>query len=140
MSHVFRVSVPDISATWANVVPMFTKLFAESKTHEAEDVRQTLLVQAAQLWVQWNTETATIEAAFVTEFVKYPRGIWLRLWLGGALPDAPLDYDLVRDALTVWAKQNGARGFEIIGRPGWLRKLHEAKLEGLCLRSTFDER
>jgi hypothetical protein len=138
VSNVFRVALPDISATWARLTPLFAPIFAKAVTHEPEDVRQILLAQEAQLWVQWNVETKTIEAAFVTQFVKYPRGIWVRLWLGGALPDVPVDYDGVRGALTFWARQNGARGFEIVGRQGWLRRLPEAVLEGLCLRSTFD--
>lgn len=136
---VFRVALPDISATWAHVLPFFAPIFASSRTHLPDDVRLILLAQQAQLWVQWNTVTATIEAAFVTEFIKYPRGIWVRLWLGGAPAESLVDYDAVRGALTLWARQNGARGFEIVGRHGWLRKLPEAVLEGLSMRSTFDE-
>jgi hypothetical protein len=79
-----------------------------------------------------------MEAAFVTEFVGYPKGIWVRLWMAGTARETAVDYDAVRGALTIWAKHNKARGFEIIGRQGWLRKLGESRLEGLCLRSVFD--
>lgn len=136
---VFRVSPPDICPTWAVIEPFFCPVFQDCKTHLPEDVRDILLSQQAQLWVQWNGTVRQIEAAFVTEFVKYPRGIWVRLWLGGAKMDKKVDYRAVRGALTIWARNNGCRGFEIIGRHGWLRKFPESVVEGLCMRTTFDE-
>lgn len=136
---VFRVKPPDVSGTWVNVVDFFKPIFATSKTHEPDDVRDILLTNKAQLWVQWNITEAKIEAAFVTEFVGYPMGVWIRLWLGGAAHDAKVDYKAVEGALTIWARQNCCRGFEIVGRHGWLRKFPSAVVEGLCLRTTFDE-
>ena len=137
---VFTVKPTDISATWANVVWILQANFCRmSKTHEPDDVRDILLTQKAQLWVQWNITEAKIEAAFVTEFVGYPMGVWIRLWLGGAAHDAKVDYQAVERALTNFARQNACRGFEIIGRHGWLRKFPSAVVEGLCLRTTFDE-
>src|ERR1700761_8545632 len=131
---VFRVAPPDISATWAMVKNFFNPIWADCQTHVADDVLKILLLQQSQLWVQWNSTEGKIEAAFVTEFIGYPKGMWIRLWLGGGAPDAKVDYQAVRGALTVWARQNCARGFEIIGRHGWLRKFHDAKVEGLCMR------
>jgi hypothetical protein len=135
---VFRIAPPEVTATWARVVGFFSPVFAQCKTHDPDDVRQAILLQKAQLWVQWNSTDAVIECAFVTEFIGYPKGVWVRLWLGGAAPDAKVDYHAVQGALTLWARQNSARGFEIVGRHGWLRKFPEAVLEGLCMRSTFD--
>jgi hypothetical protein len=135
---VFRVQLTDISATWELVKGYFAPVFAEAKTHTPEDVRLILLRQGAQLWVQWNLGTQAIEAAFVTEMVIYPRGVWVRLWLGGAQPGAKVDYQAVRGAMTLFATQNGAMGFEITGRHGWLRKFPEAVVEGLMMRVTFD--
>jgi len=136
---VFAVKPCDVSATWANVVDFFKPIFATSRTHEPNDVRDILLTQKAQLWVQWNITEAKIEAAFVTEFIGYPMGVWIRLWLGGAAHDAKVDYQAVERALTNFARQNSCRGFEIVGRHGWLRKFPSAVVEGLCLRTTFDE-
>jgi hypothetical protein len=138
MISVFRIAPPEITATWERVVGFFAPIFADCKTHNEEDVRLSLLIQTSQLWIQWNAETKVIEAAFVTEFANYPRGLWVRLWLAGVNGNVKVDYDAVRGAITVWAKQNKALGFEITGRQGWLRKLCEARLEGVCLRSVFD--
>lgn len=135
---VFRVQLADVTPTWAIVSSFFAPIFADAKTHTPEDVRQILLAGRAQLWVQWRIQEQEIEASFVTEFVTYPRGVWIRLWLGGARPGTKVDYHAVKGAMTLFARQNGARGFEITGRHGWLRRFPEAVVEGLMMRVTFD--
>lgn len=134
---VFCVAPQDVDAAWSVSSRFLGKVFAESKTHTADDVRDILLEKRANLWVQWCIDTGIVEAAFVTEFVKYPKGVWVRLWLGGAHSGSGVDYLLAEDALTKWAKQNGCRGFEIVGRHGWARKFPDAVVEGLCMRTTF---
>ena len=135
---IFRVSVPNISSTWAYIQPWFASIFADKPTHTPDDVWQMLLAERAQLWIQFCQETGAIEAAFVTEFAAYPRGVWVRIWLGAAPPKVKIHYNMVKAAMNEWARMHGARGFEIIGRHGWLHKFPEAVVEGLCMRVTFD--
>lgn len=135
---IFRVQLTDISSTWALVKGYFAPIFADCVTHTPEDVRLLLLDQRAQLWVQWNVVTGIIEAAFVTEMVVYPRGVWVRVWLGGVRPGEKADTRGVRGAIVLFAKQNGALGLEVTGRHGWLRRFPDAKVEGLMMRVTFD--
>ena len=135
---VFRVSLPNVTAAWGHVLPWFASIFADRLTHTPEDVRQLLLAERAQLWVQFCEKTGEVEAAFVTEFAVYPRGVWVRIWLGAAPPKVEIHYEMVRAAMSEWARMNGCRGFEIIGRHGWLRKFPEATVEGLAMRVTFD--
>jgi hypothetical protein len=135
---VFRVQVPNITPAWNVLMPLFQPIFDDRPTHTAEDVRLLLMAQQAQLWIQWNQDTAQMEAAFVTEFAVYPRGIWVRIWLGAAQPKTKVEYSLVRAAMTEYARTNGCRGFEVNGRHGWIHKFPEAKVEGLAMRVTFE--
>ena len=135
---VFRVALPNLAATWAIVSPWMASIFADRPTHTPDDVFRSLLAEQSQLWVQFCQDDGAIEAAFVTEFAVYPKGIWVRIWLGAAPPRVKIEYDLVRAAMTEWARMHGARGFEVTGRHGWLHKFPEATVEGLTMRITFD--
>jgi len=135
---VFRVSLPNVTPAWFRVLPWFASIFADRPTHTPEDVRLSLLAERSQLWVQFCEASGEVEAAFVTEFAVYPRGVWVRIWLGAAPPKVKIHYELVRAAMSEWARMNGCRGFEIIGRHGWMHKFPEATVEGLAMRVTFD--
>src|SRR5271157_2675030 len=133
---VFRVALPNVTPVWNQVAPWFEPIFAERPTHNAHDVWKIIMSEQAQLWVQWCQDQQRIESAFVTEFGVYPRGVWVRIWLGAALPKTNVEYSLIQAAMSEWARTHGARGFEIIGRHGWLHKFPEAKVEGLAMRVT----
>lgn len=129
---IFQVAVSNITPAWPQLEPILGAALALSSTHDLESVRRALMGQSAHLWVQWDGER--IEAAVVSEFVHYPTGIWNRVWLGGARPDAKMDIDGFVSAMTEWGRAHGCVGLEAIGRHGWLRKCPEARAEGLVMR------
>jgi len=132
-SRVFQVSVENVMPLWPMWEPMLNRALRQVETHDALDVRRMVLGEQAHLWVQWND---VLEAFVVSEFVTYPKGVWLRLWLAAAAPDAELRDDLFEDTLAVWKDAHNCRGFEVIGRMGWLRRFPEARFCGAVLRTA----
>jgi len=132
MADIFQVAVANVTPLWPQLESILAPALALTSTHDPEDIRRALLGQAAHLWIQWNGEH--VEAAVVSEFVHYPRGIWVRAWLAGARDDARMDDRGFHEALMAWCKMHGCIGFEAVGRHGWLRKFPDAHAEGLVMR------
>jgi hypothetical protein len=135
LSVVFRVAPTNVTPLWPKIEPAVAELLHDRPTHTSEDVRQSLLKESAQLWIQMWREP---EAFIVTEFAVYPRGTWVRVWECGTLPGFRLNTRAFFDQLEMWRKMHGCRGFEAIGRHGWLRRVPSASPEGLVMRSTVD--
>lgn len=57
----------------------------------------------------------------MTEFVDYPRGCWLRVWLGAAATDTKMMKEQFQKEILNFAKLNFCAGIENIGRAGWLK-------------------
>ena len=129
---VMRVAVDNIMPLWPQIEPLIAEALSVCQTHDTEDVRRMLLAQSAQLWIQWEDRVLGL---LITEFVSYPKGIWVRIWLAAAAQNAKLDYVSLYDTLSKWRDANGCRGFEALGRPGWLRKFPEFRVEGLVMRT-----
>lgn len=106
-----------------------------ASTHTDEDVRRALLAGQSQLWAQ--IEDDVVQAVAVTEFISYPRGVFVRVWIAGARDDTRMDTDAFYDLLTDWAQRHRCCGFEAIGRHGWLRKVPQARVAGLVMRVVF---
>lgn len=135
MSAIFRVAYDNIAGLWPQVQPLVEQGLRGAPTHDAEDVRKMLYTGSCQLWVQ--CDIPVVEALVVSEFVAYPKGVWLRVWLAAAKPEPGMDTAEFLEKLTAFAEQNHCRGFEAIGRHGWARKIKDAKIEGLHMRVTF---
>lgn len=129
--RVFRVAVENIMPLWPQLDPLIVSGLRTVATHDAEDVRRMLLGQACHLWIQWSDR---VEAMVISEFTTYPKGLWLRLWLGAALPDAKMRPELFMSELEDWRVTNGCVEFEIIGRTGWGRLLPGARYEAVVWR------
>lgn len=132
-SRVFMVAVENVMPLWPKWEPLLTRALRGVETHDALDIRRAVLGEQAHLWIQWNGQ---LEGFVVSEFVTYPKGVWLRLWLAATEPDATLNGGAFEDALSVWKDANNCRGFEIIGRMGWLRRFPEGRFVGAVLRTT----
>ena len=134
---IFRVFPQNISGIWPQVSKVLAPAIAMTPTHNDEDVRLACMSGRADLWVQW--EEPIVESAATTEFVAYPRGMWLRIWLGACRSDKKQDSKGFLDAFKEWARVNGCRGLEIAGRIGWARRFPEFKIEGIGLRMSLEE-
>lgn len=114
----------NIINVWPQVEMLLSPCIALHGTHNPEDVRKSILGGNSQLWIEWSDKT---EAAVVTEFVPYPKGLWLRFWLAGALKDAKIQWNDFYKTLEEFAKNNNCKGIEDCGREGWSHYAPQAK-------------
>lgn len=129
---IYRVMPEHLTTLWPQFEAILTPALVLIGTHDAEDVRRMAITGRVQVWAQINE--ATVEAAVITEFVDYPKGLFIRAWLAGARREAAMDDDGFYAVMDQWRHQNGAAGFEAIGRHGWLKRFPTAKVEGLIMR------
>lgn len=94
----------------------------ETRKYELGDVLDILLQDKAQLWVAWNTETNTADAAAVTEVIQYPRLRELYVWIIGGKPGTLRSwvYDL-RNTLEQYALARGCAYLSGAMRRGWIK-------------------
>jgi hypothetical protein len=133
LAEIVKVSLENITPLWPQLEPLIKSVVDPLGTHDAEDVRRSLMANLSHLWVQWSDK---VEACVVSEFVNYPKGLWLRLWAGAARDDTKGEWQEFRAALTHWKKINGCVGMEIIGRMGWMRVFPDARLDGVIIRTV----
>jgi len=132
LGGVLRVMPENVTPLWPQLEALFRPALAMVSTHTAEDVRQSIMAMQAQLWVQM--VVGEVVSAATTEFARYPAGMFVRVWLVGAIPDRAMEMDAFLATMDHWRKANGCVGFEAIGRHGWLRKFPGMRAEGLIMR------
>jgi len=138
MSTVFRVAYDNIAPLWPQVAPLVERGLRGTPTHTVEDVRRALYSGSCQLWAQ--CDMPVVEAIVITEFVPYPQGLWLRAWIGATDANGPgMDHDDLFRVISKWARDQHCRGFEAIGRHGWLRHYPTAQVEGLYMRVSLED-
>jgi hypothetical protein len=94
----------------------------------AEDLRDEAQQGTTQLWLAW---ADCCEAAAITRLVFTPQGvICLLISCGGKGMDRWLG---LLDEIELYAKAQGCVAMRIIGRLGWLRKLHDYDLTRIIL-------
>lgn len=130
-SEIVRVNTENVTPLWPQVAPLIEPILVAVGTHDIEDVRKALLVTQAHLWVQW---TGEVEAAVVTDFSSYPKGVWLRIWLMGTKPGAKIEWAKFQALLDDFKKAHGCVGTEIWGRGGWARRYMDARRDFIVLR------
>ena len=134
-SEVMRIMPEHVTPLWPQLQEIFAPVLANSATHTDEDIRRSLMVGNSQLWAQMRGDI--VEAAATTEFVDYPKGIFVRVWLAGAKKTAKFNVDAFFEIIERWRQINRCIGIEASGRHGWLRKFPNAKVESLVMRLTY---
>lgn len=126
---VVRVAIENINPLWPQIAPQLQRSLDLVGTHDPEDVRKLLLIGAAHLWVQWSDR---VDACVVTQFMAYPKGLWLRIWLAGSA-SKKVDWKAFGESTKAWAVANQCKRRDIVGRPAWLRLFPEARMEGIIM-------
>lgn len=132
VSTLMRIMPENVTPLWPQFEALFAPALRMVSTHTAEDVRKAVMAMRAQLWAQMDGDA--VEAAATTEFIEYPNGMYVRVWLAGARSDCKFDESAFFDVMNRWRERNRCVGFEAIGRHGWLRRFPKAKIEGLIMR------
>lgn len=131
--EVVLVRNDNLPRIWPHWQPLLKRaLRGNEDTYEPTDIYQAALQGMAQLWIQWS---GRLEAFVVSELAVYPRGSWMRLWLAATNDDAEFDQDGFEEKLAEWKDANDCKGFEVIGRMGWLRRFPEARYIGVVMRT-----
>ena len=131
VSTIMRVMPENVTALWPQVTPLLAPELAMTRTHTIEDVWRTIMSGAAHLWIQYSDH---VEASIVTEFVNYPLGLSLRVWLAGASSETKLRRRAFREVVEQFAKLNKCEWLEACGRHGWLRVFPESEYVGMLMR------
>lgn len=113
ITMIYSSNVPKI---WAEVEPLLKDAVEHSGTHTTEDVYKSVMAGKSQLWVQWSGK---VDAVVTTEFIDYPKGLWFRFWLAGALHGSEILWQQFFDTLYDFAKNSHCLGIEDCGRMGW---------------------
>ncbi len=130
-SRVFLVAVENVMPLWDALRPLILKELLAIPTHSEEDVRKAIMSGACRLWVQWSDH---VEAMVLTDFVSYPRGLALRVWMGASYGADNMDWRGFRSALDEWAVACGCKWIDACGRLGWLRRFSDARMAGVFMR------
>lgn len=110
----------NLSAAWPQVAPILRQAVDRLGTHDVDDIRQAILAGNAQLWVQWNGKC---EAALVTEFKSFPKGLFLNVWLFASDPERKPKEEEFEKHIFNFSVANNCVGIRDEGRTGWNRRL-----------------
>ena len=119
-----------VVAIWPHARDLLAKPLKRegSGRFELPDILDLLLANKVRLWVAWNPDTKSADAAIVTEMIDYPRLRELRIWLVGGRPGTFRQWVYAtRDTLEAYATAHGCafitggmrKGWLKIGGPGW---------------------
>lgn len=106
----------NVNQVWPQAKLLLEPAVELSGTHNIEDIYNLIMAGKSQLWVQWD---GRVVSAVTTEFVVYPKGLWFRFWLAGAVKEATVLWKKFYETLYNYAKENGCVGIEDCGRIGW---------------------
>lgn len=96
-----------------------------------------LLDDRAKLWVAWNPDTKTCDAAVVTEIIQYPQKREFRLWLVGGR-DMKAWATEGRLMVEAYARANGCELAAGAMRKGWVRVAGDGwKVTGCMLEKVL---
>lgn len=123
----------NLEKVWPLAAELLQPAVDKFGTHGIEDVRKAIMCGNAQLWIRWNA--GRVEAALVSEFKNFPKGLWLNVWLFGTHPDFAADEQEFERHMIEYAKANGCMGMMHTGRQGWGRR--HAHLTGKMRTQTI---
>lgn len=126
----------NIEALWPEIQEMIQPILTIEDTHDPEHIRDALLSGNAQIWVQWSDH---IDGLAITEFVTFPKCMWLRVWLGSARKGRKTNWFTIKDMIYRFAKAHGCVGVRIDGRAGWKRLFPEAQQHAVILTHRFSK-
>jgi len=119
-----------ITALWPHVRGYIASVLRRegSGRFEPSDILAILLRGDAKLWIAWNENTKTADAAIITEIIEYPRLRECRIWIVGGRPGTFKTWVYeTRDTIDAFARAKGCallsggmrEGWIRIGGPGW---------------------
>jgi hypothetical protein len=136
IAPILRVMPENVTGLWPQIAPLLAVDLSRTRTHVPEDVRRMIMIGAAHLWIQYDGK---VQACCVTEFVSYPLGLALRVWLGEAAPGERMRRREFRELLGKFAQLHDCRWLEAVGRHGWMKVFPESEYTGMLMRIVVGE-
>jgi hypothetical protein len=107
---------------WEKAEPHIRKALSKQaavRYHE-NDILRLLMEEKAKLWIAWDAEKETVDAAVVTQILEHPRLRDLHIWLVGG-DNLKLWVKEAIEMLEAFAKAEGCSYVTGGMRRGWLR-------------------
>lgn len=123
MSALVGVHAGEIDAWWPDLLPWVGRALAAGEgEYGLEDVRRLTIERAIQLWAF--TDQGSIEGMAATQVINYPRARKTQIFLGAARDGLSDRWMPWLEGIEGWARvAQEASANQIIGRPGWVRRL-----------------
>jgi len=130
--EIIQLLPQNIVALWPQIAPIIRPAVVLVSTHTVSDIYRAVVSMRAQVWA--SVHETKVLAAVISEFVDYPAGLFVRIWIAASLPEVPFDTAAFMEKLDEWRCASNAIGFEAVGRMGWLKRYPGLKCEGLIMR------
>ncbi|CAM6001449.1 unnamed protein product [Sphagnum balticum] len=113
-----RLSVMNVAALWPQIEELLKLDKSLGLTHNLNDIHKMIMAHRVDVWIQFYKPFNCLEALVITEFVNYPRGLFLRAWIACCLPTAKLDDEAFYHLISNWASNNNCIGMQAVGGGG----------------------
>lgn len=118
MVELVQIPADEVDGVWNLAEPILSAVIRRGGDIQNEAMKQSLISKARQLWFVWSDH---LHGLVVTEIAETPRGkIANIVALGGTDLKSWIH---LSEHLEIWARNEGCRAMEIIGRKGWARAL-----------------
>jgi len=114
-----------LDTQWPALAPWIGRALAEGGgEYRIDDIREMASDGRVQVWAF--LENGEHQGVAVTQLVRYPRQLVAQIFLGAAKDGFSEQWLPWLEGIEAWAKvAHGATGMEIIGRPGWAKRLQK---------------
>ena len=119
---VCTVPIEHLSGIWPLARPHIARALDRDKAQRylPNDVLALLLKGSVRLWVSWNEQEKSVEAAMITEIIEYPLLRELKIWLVGGRNMMAWGRE-ARDLFELYGREHGCSIMSGALRKGWLK-------------------
>lgn len=118
---------------WPYVSPLIEKALVHG-WNTPEEVYALIDESKAQCWLA--IENNRVIGTWVTRIEQADIGRFCLVWLGGG-EQSNKWIPLIQEYTEPWAKENGCKEMQIVGRKGWVKRLPEYKWTAVVLRKEL---
>lgn len=112
-----------VNQVWSDIRPWIIHLIEEDDSIDELGVVENLMNGQLQLWIVKDVSRGIIQSVLITKVeIRLKRQVCTIHFLGGKDMDSWIH--LLPD-LESWAKHIGCGAIDLVGRPGWSRRLKE---------------
>jgi hypothetical protein len=135
--EIYCLQPHDFDELWPTVEPLLKKFQEEVGTAHVDDIHEMALMGMCQVWV-WVVEGKVV-GTVVTKVMQNRRDRYCFIWIAyGKDPSDGSHLDQFFGSIENWAREIDCKRIEIIGRRGWLRRLHGFRETGVQMEKNIE--